>query len=288
MTSSSYPRGVEILCHNLSHSDMILSLNTIDMTCPNGSIFARPSFNSYREITGKIVYSQFANETMLSEIPAYYYPTYAREKIGSQGQYPISNQPSSEKIPFGFDLVSTPVVVDNLSSLRFRGNDETLLKSHIMTTNIDNIDDDNKTPCVIEGCMFPLVAVLIPKWLMNVDSSKRKVFFIISGRGTPNDSNSRMIDNSTKFSGILIKNFIQMQYPDIEVILVHSNTNIFRYDENIAFVKRELLPLIDAIRDDLANKLAAKWKDHFKLTLSFAHGSSARISSINAALKPYR
>ena len=51
---------------------------------------------------------------------------------------------------------------------------------------------------------------------------------------------------------------------------------------------RELLPMIDALRDDLARKVGSKWKDIFKLTISFADGSSARISAINAALKPYR
>ena len=46
--------------------------------------------------------------------------------------------------------------------------------------------------------------------------------------------------------------------------------------------------MIDSIRDEMASKLYEKWKDSFRLTLSFADGSSARISAINAALKPYR
>lgn len=46
--------------------------------------------------------------------------------------------------------------------------------------------------------------------------------------------------------------------------------------------------MIDSLRDNLAHRVAAKWKDMFKLTLSFADGSSARVSAINAALKPYR
>ena len=46
--------------------------------------------------------------------------------------------------------------------------------------------------------------------------------------------------------------------------------------------------MMDEIRDDLARRVGSKWKDLFKLTLSFADGSSARISAINAALKPYR
>jgi hypothetical protein len=86
----------------------------------------------------------------------------------------------------------------------------------------------------------------------------------------------------------LITKFIEREYPSLEVVHVHSATNIFRYDENIAFVKRELLPLIDSIRDDLAARLGAKWKESMRLTLSFADGSSARISAINAALKHYR
>lgn len=117
---------------------------------------------------------------------------------------------------------------------------------------------------------------------------KNKIIFIISGRGTPTDSKTRMIDNSTKYTGVLITKFIDREYPNIKVVHVHSATNIFRYDENIAFVKRELLPMIDEIRDKLAEKIGAKWKDAFKLTLSFADGSSARISAISAALKPYR
>lgn len=46
--------------------------------------------------------------------------------------------------------------------------------------------------------------------------------------------------------------------------------------------------MIDKLRDDLAHRVGAKWKDMLQLTLSFADGSSARISAINAALKPYR
>jgi hypothetical protein len=46
--------------------------------------------------------------------------------------------------------------------------------------------------------------------------------------------------------------------------------------------------MIDHHRDELAALVGAKWKDLFKVKISFADGSSARISAINAALKPYR
>ena len=91
------------------------------------------------------------------------------------------------------------------------------------------------------------------------------------------DQTARVVDNSTKFLAELIKLFISHTYPHISVVHVHSTTNLFRYDENIAFVKRELVPLIDGIRDGLARSWGDKWKDLFGLTLSFADGSSARI-----------
>lgn len=263
--------GIEILCHNLSHSDLVLSLNDQLMSQKNGQIIARPGFSYYREISGKIVRGM--NEEQLSQIPTLFYPKYSRQKDGAnQGQY-IANG----DVPLGFDLRTQPISIDNLSALRFRGDDKSILRG-----------DKDLNDFIIEAVFFPLLAVLIPKWIENCDPLKSKIIFIISGRGTPTDSKTRMIDNSTKYTGVLITKFIDREYPNIKVIHVHSATNIFRYDENIAFVKRELLPMIDEIRDKLAEKIGAKWKDAFKLTLSFADGSSARISAISAALKPYR
>jgi hypothetical protein len=48
-------QGIEILCHNLSHSDLVLSINNHVMSHPNGCIIARPGFSHYREISGRVV-----------------------------------------------------------------------------------------------------------------------------------------------------------------------------------------------------------------------------------------
>ena len=85
-----------------------------------------------------------------------------------------------------------------------------------------------------------------------------------------------------------MKHFLNMIFPDIEVVPIHSDSNLFRYDENIVFVKSQLQPYIDNIRNDLAKKNAAKWRDHLRVSLSFADGSSARVSAINASLRHYR
>lgn len=80
---------------------------------------------------------------------------------------------------------------------------------------------------------------------------------------------------------------MQQHYPKIHVVRVHSVTNIFRYDENIAFVKTELLPLIEVYRDMTAEKWGTEWRSKYRITISFADGSPARISAINASLRPY-
>jgi hypothetical protein len=61
-----------------------------------------------------------------------------------------------------------------------------------------------------------------------------------------------------------------------------------RYDENIAFVKKKLLPKLEPLRDMKAKKFGEKWPETFKLTLSFASGSPARLTAIQASLRNYR
>lgn len=48
------------------------------------------------------------------------------------------------------------------------------------------------------------------------------------------------------------------------------------------------MPEIEALRDAKAREFGASWRDKFRLTVSFASGSPARIAAIQAALRPYR
>ena len=94
---------------------------------------------------------------------------------------------------------------------------------------------------------------------------------------------------------------------------IHSDTNIFRYDENITFAKHELMPCIDSYRDAHARcepypdenpgvgsiddkndstlergPFNPDWRQTVSVTYSFADGSAARSHAIQAALRPYR
>ena len=93
--------------------------------------------------------------------------------------------------------------------------------------------------------------------------------------------------------------FVEENHPDIAVVRLHSESNIFRYDDNIGFVKSELLPVIESYRDAIATnsplpneigdgvlKVAEEynpeWRSQFHLSLSFADGSNARQYAIQA------
>jgi len=120
-----------------------------------------------------------------------------------------------------------------------------------------------------------------------------------------------MTGNSTQACADLMEQFLARIDPSLTVVKVHSDTNIFRYDENLLFVERELMPTINAFRDAHAtganypdelpspekgelvtskdiNFGDVDWRSSMNVVLSFADGSPARTHAIQASLRPYR
>ena len=275
--------GIELLVHNLSHSDLVLSLNTLDQSLKANSVIARPKFSHFQGISEKILTCLLSQNDQVS---------IARSKLCSRKNV---NFDSGVDVPVGFNFNKCPIAVDDFSSLRFRQDD----KSSLLQPKSCNSDEGSARPkagehAIIDGAFFPLISVLLPKWLKTIDEDRQhsfnKVVLLVSGRGTPmvQTSNNTDNDNSTKCTAELIKLLIQKTYPNVTVKLLHSDSNLFRYDENIIFVKGQLLPLINQYRDQLVCTKGAEWKEHMRVSLSFADGSSARISAINASLRYYR
>ena len=264
-------QNVEVLVHNVSHSDLVLTLKSSLAT-----VVARPKFSQFREITSKIlaVIERSAESIKISQLPTHYRHATTDHPV----QYEVIPSANGVSVPVGFDLSQNSVGIDDINNLRFRRDDKTFLD----------------TEATIDAAYFPLLGILIPKWIettqMKSRSDTKFVVIFVTGRGTPYDSSSQTMDNSTYATGVLMTRFMNMLHPNIEVVHIHSSTNLFRYDENIVFVRNELLPTIDAIRDELVDRLPpdTRWKDRFQVTLSFADGSSARVSAINASLKHYR
>jgi len=169
----------------------------------------------------------------------------------------------------------------------------------------------------LEAVFFPLLSSLLRRWHKQIAdkygpvkvNNVKKVLILVSGVGTPRNWTHSKSGNSTEACAKLMEIFIKVLYPDVVVVRLHSEREIFRYDENIAFANKELLPCIDAYRDAHARGEAypdevgrqgicksevssktfnTEWKQTFALTLSFADGAPARTHAIQSSLRPYR
>jgi cytidine deaminase len=135
------------------------------------------------------------------------------------------------------------------------------------------------TSCFLHGVYFPLLAPLIPLWLQRihdkynnyVDTNDdndnahaqvqvKKVVILVTGVGTPRNWTHSITGNSTELCATLMKLYLRKLYPDLTVFTIHSNTNLFRYDENILFAKEELMPCLESLRD--AHARGEPYPDH--------------------------
>lgn len=249
--------------HNLSHSDLVLGVST---GAEGGRNVARPKFSCFKQIS-EAIYAEIKrnDDNQLAAFQPY-------SRIG--GHY-CPEDPMIPAVPAGYDLKHSAVRLEDASSLRFRSDDMSAFPFH--------------QGVLLTAVYFPLIATLLPKWIKATAQQGivKRLVVLVSGRGQPQDERADHADNSTKYTAKLIAHFIKRAY-GMEVELVHSQTNLFRYDENIVFVKRELLPAINKHRDQLVEQYGAAWREHMRITLSFADGSTARISAINASLRHFR
>ena len=146
----------------------------------------------------------------------------------------------------------------------------TALPRKIDNNNDDDAgdDDDTKTPLYLEAVFFPLLSSLLRRWSKQIvekypfitkqnqmKSNIKQVLILVTGVGTPRNWTHSMDGNSTQFCAEVMEYFIKILYPHITVVKLHSKREIFRYDENIVFAQKELLPCIDAYRDAHARGL---------------------------------
>lgn len=284
VSSALHTRGADVLLHNVSHADVVFGMNTASFGLSEDAVIARPKFSCFHRI-------HYSIWEAIEKAPSAARISLKNVYRHSAKETPLKNERQETYfVPAGLCLRDVRITAsDCQSKLRFRNN-ALSSRIHAVTDPLDPFDPAN----AIENIYFPLLAILIPKWLGSLKESRRyssnkKVVYLISGQGTPRDSNADIIDNSTEYTARLMKLFINMYYKDIVVELVHSGTsNLFRYDENIKFVKGVLLPRVEALRDEVVEHRGDRWKQYFKATVSFADGSSARISAINAAMRQYR
>jgi hypothetical protein len=299
-------RYIELMVHNVSHTDLVLSLDAPPASSSYVDLFClcRPRFSAFDFYSKKVANVM----TILDSSALVRFPRY--ERSDATRRYQIKPEPNqnAQQPPIGFampDDQSLHVTTEELNDLRVRGRDASRL------TNI--------TATKLNAVLFPLLATLMPQWQASIRQKydnhtlPKQVLILVSGVGTPRNWTHSITGNSTQVCAQLMQHYLQTLYPHLVVVQIHSETNIFRYDENISFVQNELMPCIQSYRDAHAKGLPypdekassmnsptisssdmekisfmADWKKSFKITLSFADGSPARNHAIQAALRPYR
>lgn len=299
------PRNyLELLVHNISHSDVVYSLNVEQGkgTCADNTlrreIYFRPRFSCFDK------YSQLLLQAMDKKDEILSFPRYMRSM--EDPRYTIQELPSDYEprlSPTGFRL-ATPVAVEASTfqqEVRIRGSDQ---------------DVPIPASPKISQVYFPLLAALIPIWEQQILSTKyklpvKRVLILVTGVGTPRNRMHSMTGNSTQKCATLMEVFLSRVDPSLTVVKIHSERNLFRYDENLLFVEHELMPTINAYRDahatggsypDELPKIYGTslqpmeqtyngnydWRSSMQVIMSFTDGSPARTHAIQASLRPFR
>lgn len=322
-------KAVEMLVHNVSHGDMVLSLGGSDIISENSSssdstnfVLCQPRFSAFDSFSRRILNCAFPGKPNVISFPRY-------ERKDTPRYSLVTPRASRQaKLPMGFHFSKNdvvPLLHEELPWLRIRGRDSHRVKGldarmkWYQRKKLENISppQNDEAPekndkLFIDAVFFPLISTLLSKWEQQCNLVKgknvKKVVILVSGVGTPRNYTHSLTGNSTRFCAHLMEKYINFLYPDVTVVRIHSEeSNIFRYDENLNFVKRQLIPCIDAYRDAHArglpypdeitdslnircsdNEFDPDWKKNFKVTLSFADGSPARTYAIQASLRPYR
>jgi cytidine deaminase len=294
-------RYLEMLVHNVSHTDLVMGLD------PNDGIpdycLCRPRFSAFD------LYARRILKSLPQKVEIVSFPRYERSDDDPRHKIITPKVSRQKMLPTGFQLdandLELAVRQNDRLDLRFRGRDVPRIEAILSKEKYAD-----KT-LRLNNVFFPLLAALLPRWRKQIasncssQSEVKKVLILVTGVGSPRNWTHSVDGNSTEACAELMERFVHLLYPDVKVVRIHSSTNIFRYDENILFAKRELKPLVDAYRDahargqpypdeiklpkDLSVKpFSSEWKRSFNVTLSFADGSPARVHAIQMALRPYK
>lgn len=284
-------RYLELLVHNVSHTDLLLSLDA-PPPLPESSnastmgssssipvddtpyCLCRPRFSAFASYSQRIFQTLAASKENLSP-QLISFPRYERSETDDRKIKLYNSGPNesseSSTLPIGFHLDNVSDTDDEDSLLSVMSEERSDLR--IRGRDMDRLGADSSTK--MNAVFFPLLAMLLPQWQAKLEekygsmssgndnqstssavANCKKVVILVSGVGSPRNWTHSMDGNSTEQCAKLMELFIRTLHPDWVVVQVHSHTNIFRYDENISFVQNELLPCIQSYRDAHATGLA--------------------------------
>jgi hypothetical protein len=256
--------GVGVFVHNVSHWNVLVSLQ-----CGTQEpVLARIRFHDVSRVTallGRIVKSKLAND---------------KDAFSNNNNNDLDSKlnTNNNRTPYGFDLSADPCKLQG----------ETYKAFHVRRDMQDHVDVNETPVCV--GIWFPLAAVILPRWLAEVNETLpdcAKQFYMMCGSAEPFD-NVDSAGNDTKNLGELLKIFCSVYYPSVHSHIIHAPLSVFHYDANVAFVNEELKPRIEEWRLQLAIKHGEDWPMLLDVSFALTDGASARVSAITASLKVFR
>ena len=257
-------RDLQILVHNLSHSDVVLSKRS-DAASPLSSSLLRVDYNVYAarmEALQEHVLTAVDSIELIRET--------CPDESGRIHAVPVGLQ---------FD----PPLVMQTSDLFSRRESS----AAAATAQPDG-------PVRITSYYVPIFAPIVARFIAAQSSpssgggSIRRVVFFISGNSVPGDSEHASGAGSTEATAILLSRFMRHVYPNVLCHHIASGDDVFRYDANVAFLRRYLIPHIDGLRRSLVDNFADDWARHFSITISLATGAPARLAALTASCRQYR
>lgn len=338
---SPHKKYLELLVHNISHTDLVLGLsvhatesNDNDSSkkfsaldggssssgsagSPYFKNYIRPRFSSFDLFCRLVLdHVQKGKDGTEKKDQVIYFPRYQRSMDDprfSIREHPADSDPPLS--PTGLKLAHpAPLPPHNIhDNVRIRESDQAEIIAALK-------DKDKNTAVQISHVFFPLLATLLPVWHRQIAAkeyraSVKRVLILVTGVGTPRNWTHSVKGNSTEACADLMIAFLANIDPGLTVVQIHSDTNIFRCDENLLFVERELMPTIHAYRDAhatgtpypdelepstttvkvrgseevaAANFDDSDWRTSMHVTVSFADGSPARTHAIQTSLRSYR
>ena len=315
-----------VLVHNITHSDLLLGLApppvpashpsspspspltpTSTPSLPRGSLIAQPKFHRYQQITSHLARSWKAKRGSPVYFPSFHYnqgsspgPSASTSPASSSLLPPTPPTAPFSTLPYGFFLPQ-PLPLDSWDGLRLRSSSSSFPLP--------------PKPSIL-AFFFPMLSVLIPRWLQICDLKRLKrekirelttsaspspatspapgtgqanqlYVYLVSGGGQPWDRTLHHQVNSTVYTAQLCQLFLSHFYPHVTVRLIHSHTDVFHYDGNVAFVNTQLLPRLQSHRRDLAALFYERWQAHLHTVITVTDGPPARVAAISASLRSF-
>lgn len=266
-----------VLVHNVSHTDMLVDLaldaaqgarydfhaRAGDAWAHRGCVLARPKFSSFDGISQRLLR--------------------AIDRLSDK--HPVVVARDSDvytDVPCGFDLSAAPVELDTWTHLHLRHFANAEVQAEMARTGKPRA----------AAVYFPLIAVLLPKWLRLVSERyprSRKVVYLVAGCGAPRNASHPDEANSTLRAAQAMRRLLDVAYGHlVSFEIVDSGRGVFDYGANVRFVSDVLRPRLDDHRRELAHAFGDTWAARMHVTLSLCDGPPARMAALSAGLRWYR